>query len=153
MDIGWFKNPQGVVPLPNQPNLFLILRVIYVFVIQKSNHAYIHIFHHFYWWPNIYLIAWSVDGNFWILLGEPSHQWGICYNSPKPWLGSRLMIHFYSQILYNLRWSVLGFTSVFLYQILNHYSNLFGNMTVSIFIIILLLLLLLFIYIWLELAK
>ena len=29
-DIGWFENPQRVVPLPNQPNLFLILRVIYV---------------------------------------------------------------------------------------------------------------------------
>ena len=26
-DISWFKNPQGVIPLPNQPNLFL-LRVI-----------------------------------------------------------------------------------------------------------------------------
>ena len=31
-DIGWFKNPQGVLPLPNQANLFLRLRVIYVFV-------------------------------------------------------------------------------------------------------------------------
>ena len=37
-DISWFINLQGVVPLPNQPNLFLILRVIYVFVIQKSKH-------------------------------------------------------------------------------------------------------------------
>ena len=27
-DISWFKNHQGVVPLPNQPNLFLIFRVI-----------------------------------------------------------------------------------------------------------------------------
>ena len=57
------------------------------------------------------------------------------------------MIHFYSQIPYNLGWSVLGFTSVFLYQILNRYSKLFGIMTVSITIIILLLLLL-FTYIW-----
>ena len=47
-DTSWFKNPQGVVPLLNQPNLFLILRVIYVFVIQKSNDPYLHIFHHFY---------------------------------------------------------------------------------------------------------
>ena len=58
------------------------------------------------------------------------------------------MIHFYSQIPYNLGWSVLGFTSVFMYQILNCYSKLFGIMTVSI-IIIILLLLLLFTYIWL----
>ena len=56
-DISWFKNPQGVVPLPNQPNLFLILRVTYVFVTQKSNHPYLHILYHFYWWPNIYLIV------------------------------------------------------------------------------------------------
>ena len=34
-DISWFKNPQRVVPLLNQPNLFLILRVISLFVIQK----------------------------------------------------------------------------------------------------------------------
>ena len=47
-DISWFKNPQGVVPLPNQPNIFLILRVIYVLVMQKSNHLYLHILHHFY---------------------------------------------------------------------------------------------------------
>ena len=58
------------------------------------------------------------------------------------------MIHFYSQIPYNLGWSVLGFTSVFLYQILNRYSKLFGIMTVPIIIImLLLLLLLLFMYI------
>ena len=56
------------------------------------------------------------------------------------------MIHFYSQEPYNLGWSILGFTNVFLYQILNRYSKLFGIMTVSI-IIILLLILLLFIYI------
>ena len=62
-DSSWFKNPHGVVPLPNQPNLFLILRIIYVFVIQKSNHSYLYILHHFYWWPNIYLIAWSVGSN------------------------------------------------------------------------------------------
>ena len=37
-DISWFKNPQGIVSLPNQPHLFLILRVIYVFVIQNSQH-------------------------------------------------------------------------------------------------------------------
>ena len=43
-DFGWFKNPQGVVPLPNQPNLFLILQVISVFVIRKSNQPYLHIF-------------------------------------------------------------------------------------------------------------
>ena len=42
-DFSWFKNPQRVMPLPNQPNLFLILRVIYVFAIQKSNHPYLHI--------------------------------------------------------------------------------------------------------------
>ena len=47
-DISWFKNPQGVGPLPNQSNLFLILGVIYGFVILKSNHAYLHILHHFY---------------------------------------------------------------------------------------------------------
>ena len=34
-DISWFKNPQRVVPLLNQPNLFLILRVTSLFVIQK----------------------------------------------------------------------------------------------------------------------
>ena len=52
------------------------------------------------------------------------------------------MIHFYSHIPYNLGWSVLGFTSVFLYQIFNYYYKLFGIMTVSTIIIILLLLLL-----------
>ena len=57
------------------------------------------------------------------------------------------MIHFDSQISYNLGWSVLGFTSVFLFQILNRYSKLFGIMIVSIFIIIILLLLLSFTYI------
>ena len=56
------------------------------------------------------------------------------------------MIIFYSQIPYNLGWSVLGFTSVFLSQILNRYFKLFGIMTVFV-IIILLLLLLLFTYI------
>ena len=43
------------------------------------------------------------------------------------------MIHFYSQIPHNLGWSVLGFTSIFLYQILNRYSKLFGIMTVDYF--------------------
>ena len=33
--LSWFKNPQGTVPLPNQPNLFLILRIIYVFFHTK----------------------------------------------------------------------------------------------------------------------
>ena len=47
-DISWFKNPQGVVHLPNQPSLFLTLRVIYVFVIQKSNHPYLNSLHHFF---------------------------------------------------------------------------------------------------------
>ena len=47
-DISWFKNPQGVVPLLNQTNLFLRLRVIYIFVTQKSGHPYLHILHHFY---------------------------------------------------------------------------------------------------------
>ena len=47
-DISWLKNPQGVVPLPNQPNLFLILRVIQVFVMQSSNHPYLHILHQIY---------------------------------------------------------------------------------------------------------
>ena len=47
------------------------------------------------------------------------------------------MIHFYWQIPYNQGWSVLGFTSIFLNQILNRYSKLFGIMTVSIIIIIL----------------
>ena len=49
------------------------------------------------------------------------------------------MIDFYLQIPYNLGWSVLGFASVFLYQILNRYSKLFGIMIVSIVVIILLL--------------
>ena len=41
-DISSFKNSHGVVLSPNQENLFLILKVIYVFVIQKSNmHFYI----------------------------------------------------------------------------------------------------------------
>ena len=65
------------------------------------------------------------------------------------------MIYFYSEIPYNLGWSVIGFTSVFLSQILNRYSKLFGIMTVSIIIIILLLSLLLllsFTYTLLELA-
>ena len=58
------------------------------------------------------------------------------------------MIHLYSQIPYNQGWSVLGFKSDFLYQILNRYSKLFGIMTLSIIIIILLsLLALLFTYI------
>ena len=62
--------------------------------------------------------------------------------------GRRLMIHFYSQIPCHLGWSAIGFKSVFLYQILDRYSKLFGIMTVSIIIIILLsLLLLLFTYI------
>ena len=47
-DISWFKNPQGVMPLPNQPDLFLILRFIQVFVIQSSNHPYLHILRHLY---------------------------------------------------------------------------------------------------------
>ena len=46
-DINWFKNPQGLVPQANQPNLFLALKIIYVFVIEKSNHVYLHILHHF----------------------------------------------------------------------------------------------------------
>ena len=37
------------------------------------------------------------------------------------------MIHFYSQIPYSLGWFLLGFTSAFLYQILNRYSKLFGS--------------------------
>ena len=57
------------------------------------------------------------------------------------------MIHFHSQIPYNLGWTAIGFTSVFLYQIFNRYSMLFGIMIVSIIIIILILLLLLFTYI------
>ena len=52
------------------------------------------------------------------------------------------MIQFSSQIPYSLGWSVLGFLSVFLYQILNRY--LFGIIFVSIIIIILFLLVLLF---------
>ena len=59
------------------------------------------------------------------------------------------MIHFYSEIPYNLGWSALGLTSVFLYQIINRYSKLFGTMTVSIIIIILLLLLLLLLFTYL----
>ena len=47
-DISWFKNSQRVQSLPNQPNLFLILRVIYDFAIKKSNHSFLHILHHFY---------------------------------------------------------------------------------------------------------
>ena len=46
-DINWFKNPQGLVPQVNQPNLFLALKIIYVFVIEKSNHVYLRILHHF----------------------------------------------------------------------------------------------------------
>ena len=58
------------------------------------------------------------------------------------------MIHFSSQTPYSQGWSVLGFKSIFLYQILDRYSKLFGIMTVSIIIIILLsLLLFLFTYI------
>ena len=68
---------------------------------------------------------------FWILLGEPSHQWGICSNSPKPWLGSRLMIHFFWQIPDNQGWST-WFYKWLLYQILNRYSKLFGIRTVSV---------------------
>ena len=34
----WRNSTVGVVPLLNQPKLFLKLRVIYVFVIQKSKH-------------------------------------------------------------------------------------------------------------------
>ena len=66
-----------------------------------------------------------------------------------------LMIHFYSQISYNLGWSLLGFTSVFLYQTLSCSAKLFGIMIVSIIIMLLLSLLLLllpFAYIWLEFA-
>ena len=57
------------------------------------------------------------------------------------------MIHFYSQMSHSLGWSVLGFTSAFLYQTLNRYSKLFGIMIVSIVIIIILLVLALFTYI------
>ena len=39
-DFSWFKNLKRVVPLPNQPNQFLKLRVIYIFVMQKSKHTY-----------------------------------------------------------------------------------------------------------------
>ena len=65
------------------------------------------------------------------------------------------MIPFYSQIPCNLGWLILGFTSAFLHEKLNRYTELFGTMTVSIIIIILLLLLLLlllFTYVCLELA-
>ena len=41
-DINWSKNPQVVMPLPDQPNLFLIMGVIYIFGIQKSKHAFLH---------------------------------------------------------------------------------------------------------------
>ena len=47
-DMGWFKSPHRVVPLPKQPNLFLILRVIHVFVMQKPNYAFLHNLGHFY---------------------------------------------------------------------------------------------------------
>ena len=43
--MSWFKNPQGVVPLPNQPNVFVILRVIYVFIRHKLDHLFLHILH------------------------------------------------------------------------------------------------------------
>ena len=52
------------------------------------------------------------------------------------------MIHFYSQISYNIGWSILGFTNVLLYQIQNRYSKFIGIMIESIFILLLLLLLL-----------
>lgn len=42
-DISWFKNPPGVVPLPNQPNLFLILRVISVFYHTKTKPVVDHL--------------------------------------------------------------------------------------------------------------
>ena len=42
-DFSGFKNHQGMVPLSNQTNLFLILRVIYVFIIHTSNHSFLHI--------------------------------------------------------------------------------------------------------------
>lgn len=47
-DISWLKNSQVVAPLPNQPNLFLILRVIYAFVTPKSNHGFLHNTYNFY---------------------------------------------------------------------------------------------------------
>ena len=47
-DISWLKNFQVVAPLPNQSNLFLILRVIYAFVTPKSNHGFLHNTYHFY---------------------------------------------------------------------------------------------------------
>ena len=65
------------------------------------------------------------------------------------------MISFYSQLRCNLGWLILGFTSAFLHERLNLYTELFGTMTVPIIIIILLLLLLLlllFTYVFLELA-
>ena len=51
-------------------------------------------------------------------------------------VGSRLIIHFYSKVPYNLRRSVFGFTSVLLNQILNHYSKSFGVMIVSIVVVV-----------------
>ena len=42
-DISWFKNLQVLVPLPNQPNLFLILRVI-CFLSYKSRNIHSYIF-------------------------------------------------------------------------------------------------------------
>ena len=61
-NISWFKHSQRVVPLHNQPNLFLILRVIHVFAIHVMD-AFSDILDHCYWWANIYLITWSVGGN------------------------------------------------------------------------------------------
>ena len=42
-DTGCFKNPQEL----RVAQIFLRLKVTYIFVIQKSNHPYFHILHHF----------------------------------------------------------------------------------------------------------
>ena len=48
------------------------------------------------------------------------------------------MIQFNSQIRSKLSWSILAFTTAFLYKILNRYSKLFGIMNVSIIVLLLL---------------
>ena len=47
------------------------------------------------------------------------------------------MIQFHSQIRSKLSWSILAFTTAFLYKILNRYSKLFGIMNVSIVLLLL----------------
>ena len=57
-----FKSPHGVVALPNQPDLFLILRVTFGVL-----------WGYFSYWSYAYLYE-ALVVIIWTVLGEPGHQ-------------------------------------------------------------------------------